>query len=87
MSALNQQDPNKFRLNYDNVHDVLYVYFGDSRVSYEDETAPGVFLRLSEDEDEITGFIIMDYKKKDEEVLRKNIPLNINFSDINKQIH
>lgn len=87
MFVQSQPDLNNIKVNYDKSHDVLYVYFGEPRVSYEDETAPGVFVKYSEVDEVITGFIIVDYKKKRHNVLRKSIPVNINFSAINQMIH
>jgi hypothetical protein len=56
-------------------------------VSYDDEAAPGVFIRFSEEDEVITGIVIMDYKKRDIERIKKFIPVNINFHMINEQIH
>ncbi|WPZ18236.1 DUF2283 domain-containing protein [Geobacillus subterraneus] len=60
---------------------------GEPKVSYDDEAAPGVFIRFSEEDEVITGIVIMDYKKRDIERIKKFIPVNINFHMINEQIH
>ncbi|OEF99398.1 hypothetical protein BHF71_02095 [Vulcanibacillus modesticaldus] len=84
MFAQIKQDHN-FRFNYDSEHDVLYVYFGEPKISYEDETAPGVFIRIAESDETITGVIILDYKKKNRTNIK--IPVNINFNEINLNIN
>ncbi|NDK00575.1 DUF2283 domain-containing protein [Bacillus subtilis] len=81
------QELNDMRFTYDNDHDILYLYFGEPKVSYEDETAPGVFLSLSEDNDTLTGLIIMDFKKKNTNEIQNHIPININFSKLHNIIH
>ncbi|MBA4542014.1 DUF2283 domain-containing protein [Thermoactinomyces daqus] len=45
-------------VRYDEEHDVLYIFFGSVAPGYEDEVYPGVFLRKSEETDEIIGVII-----------------------------
>ncbi|MEH7256685.1 MULTISPECIES: DUF2283 domain-containing protein [Bacillus cereus group] len=87
MFGQNLQTMNNVKFNYDSDHDVLYVYFGEPKISYDDETAPGIFLRLAEENDSLTGFIIMDYKKQDPKKLSHTIPINFNFSTINNSIH
>ena len=84
----NQQEIKNYKMTYDSDHDVLYLYFGEPRTSYEDETAPDIFIRISEDDDEvITGLIIIDYKKKDTKKIKKMIPINLNFDNINQLIN
>lgn len=81
------QEVNDMKFTYDSDHDVLYLYFGEPRVSYEDEAAPGIFLSLSEDNDTLTGLIIFDFKKKKEEDIQTYVPINLNFSKLNTLIH
>ncbi|GMO00749.1 hypothetical protein [Parageobacillus thermoglucosidasius] len=45
-------------------------------MTYDDEAAPGVFIRFSEEDEVITGIVIMDYKKQDIERIKKIIPVN-----------
>ncbi|EPZ37188.1 hypothetical protein JV16_01813 [Anoxybacillus ayderensis] len=85
MFVQNLQGNIKYSYDYD--HDVLYIYFGEPKVSYDDEAAPGVFIRFSEEDDVITGVVIMDYKKRDVDAVTKHIPIRINFHSINEQLH
>lgn len=85
MFVQNLQENVKYSYDYD--HDVLYIYLGEPKVSYDDEAAPGLFIRFSEEDDVITGIVIMDYKKRDIDHIRRYIPININFHMINQQIH
>jgi uncharacterized protein YuzE len=88
MFAQNLQEANNIKFTYDYDHDVLYLYFGEPTDSYEDEAAPDIYLRISDDENEtITGIIILDYKKKDLNHIKKHIPISINFNIINNKIH
>lgn len=49
---------------YDEEHDVLYLFFGEPRVAYEDEVASGVFLRRDESTDEVVGVVIMGMRDR-----------------------
>lgn len=75
------------KFSYDNVHDVLYIYFGEPRPSFSEEIAPGFFVSLSEDDETVTGIIIIDYKKRDKNFLAAKTPINIDFDKINAMIH
>lgn len=87
MFVQNFQDKNNVKFSYDYDHDVLYLYFGEPKVSYDDEAAPGIYIRFSEDDEIITGAVIMDFKKKDVNKIQKYIPINIDFTNINQNIH
>lgn len=50
--------------NYDADHDVLYLFIGHPQFGYEEETYPGIYLRRTEETDEVIGAIIMDYQKR-----------------------
>lgn len=52
------------KVNYDEEHDILYIFVGEPRVGYEDEVSQGLYLRFAEETGEIIGAIIMDYKKR-----------------------
>ncbi|WP_416828210.1 DUF2283 domain-containing protein [Ectobacillus polymachus] len=80
------QEVNNSKFTYDHIHDVLYVYFGDPRISYDDEVAPGIFIRFADADDTITGFIIMDYKKRNIPYLSRMIPINFDYHQINNKI-
>lgn len=87
MSDQDLQVLNDIKLNYDKEHDILYIYFGEPRISYDEEMAPGIFVRYSEKDDAVTGLIVMDYKKKNKHNIQKHIPININFNNINDLIN
>lgn len=81
------QELNNMKVSYDKTHDVLYLYFGDPTISYDDEMAPGIILRLSDESDSVTGVIIIDYKKRNYKDVEQVIPININFNAVNRFIH
>ena len=66
---------------YDKRHDVLHVFlghhtFGDSS---SEEEADDIYVTRNDDTDEIVGFTILDYKKKNAEIVKKMYP-QYNFS-------
>ncbi|HHW07480.1 MAG TPA: DUF2283 domain-containing protein [Clostridia bacterium] len=73
--------------SYDYLHDVLYIYFGEPRPSFSEEIAPGFFISLSEDDETLTGIIIIDYKKRDKDFLAAKAPISIDFDRINAMLH
>jgi uncharacterized protein YuzE len=72
------------KINYDNDHDILYIFIGPPKIAYEDEVYPGIFLRKDDDTDEVIGAVITGYKKLDVNDLLKSIPFQIDFEDINQ---
>lgn len=73
------------KINYDNEHDVLYIFITPPRMAYEDEVFPGIFLRKDDDTDEVIGAIITDYKSFKTDHLSNIIPFNVNFDVINNK--
>lgn len=73
------------KIRYDNEHDVLYIFLGAPRLAYDDEISPGIFLRKTDDTDEVVGAVIMDYRKCDTKHLRRIIPFDIDFMQVNSQ--
>lgn len=50
-------------LNYDDKFDVMYVYLKDvATYADQDENNPGLYIKKSEEDDSIAGFIIFEYK-------------------------
>ena len=75
------------KVNYDNEHDVLYIFIGPPKIAYEDEISPGIFLRKDDDTDEVIGVIIMGYKKVNKSLLPNIIPLELDYSKLNKFVN
>ena len=59
---------------YDARHDILHVYLSPLELSIDDEDFPGIVVRRSIIDDHITGFVIMDYSKRNPELLRVVLP-------------
>ncbi|HFJ9435819.1 TPA: DUF2283 domain-containing protein [Bacillus cereus] len=74
------------KVSYDTEHDVLYIFFGDPRIAYEDEVSPGVFLRKDDDTDEVIGAIIMDYQRNSQKRMANILPFKIDFEEINRDL-
>lgn len=70
-------------VRYDADHDVLHVFFDFDGYLVDDEDFPGVFVRRSIEDNQVAGFIILDYKKR-KDILSKLLP-DYDFSSI--QIH
>lgn len=69
------------QFKYDDRHDVLHVYLNPSALSVDEEEFPGVVIRRSVQDDQITGFVIMDFQKRDKKLLETLIP-RFDFKDI-----
>jgi len=69
---------------YDREHDILYVYVSNSPPSYsDDEEVKGVYIKRSMDDDDfITGVTIMDYSKRNRQLLRKSVPFYFDFDAV-----
>ena len=59
---------------YDAETDDLTVKIGTIKGIYANEIFDGIFLILDEDEQEISGFQILNYKKMSDYVLKKYLP-------------
>ena|SRR5690606_3540150 len=70
-------------INYDKEHDVLYIFLCQPRAAYEEEVAPGIFLRKDDDTDEVIGAIIMGYRDIDVDHLKNVIPFQVDFNQLN----
>jgi uncharacterized protein YuzE len=55
---------NGIALDYDNEHDVLYLYFEKVQEAVSREIADGVFVRLDPNTDQVVGVTILDLRKK-----------------------
>lgn len=86
MSAQKRAHNNLFRYNYDSDFDILYLFIGPSELSYEDEIEPNIFLRYSEENEELRGALIMNYKYFDAKTLNSKLPLHVDFDKINNDI-
>lgn len=68
----------KYPVNkYDERHDVLHVYLNnrcDYRYASADEEYPDVYVMKDDDTDEIVGFKILDFVKKNSNKVKKLYP-------------
>ncbi|KLR75308.1 MULTISPECIES: DUF2283 domain-containing protein [Geobacillus] len=70
---------------YDKSHDVLHVFFFPELLSVDDEEFPGVVIRRAVSDNRITGITILDFSRKDEDLLNNLLP-EFDFSGLHKQI-
>jgi uncharacterized protein YuzE len=52
------------KMRYDDEHDVMYVFFGRPQMASEEEIAPGIYLRISDETEQIIGIIITEFKSR-----------------------
>ena len=52
------------QIEYDEVADVLYISFGDSRPAISSELGDGEFIRVNPFTNKIVGLTIMDFKER-----------------------
>ncbi|MBR1421195.1 MAG: hypothetical protein IJ575_09125 [Selenomonadaceae bacterium] len=57
---------------YDDMHDVMHVFIDSDINAFDDEDFPGVYVTRNDDTGKIVGFIVLDYKRKNEAVVKKH---------------
>jgi len=72
----------KLTLNYDSDHDVMYVSIGQPKPSYCDNDVDGILIRRSADSNRLSGVTIMDFSKRDKELLKAVIPFKIDVNEL-----
>lgn len=78
-----QRQHKKININYDHEHDILYISIGKPIPSFsDDEKLKGVYIRRAKGTDIITGATVMDYSKRNKQVLQKYIPFKVDLSTI-----
>ncbi|TCP22696.1 uncharacterized protein DUF2283 [Scopulibacillus darangshiensis] len=71
----------KRQIKYDQSHDILHVYFHPEILSEDDERFPGIVIRKSLNDEQVTGLTIIDFSQYDQETLNKLLP-DYKFPDI-----
>jgi hypothetical protein len=72
----------KPKFTYDDQFDVLRVFIKPVNSSYFEEISDDFYVRFSEENDDIVGIVIMDFKKKNILELRKISPIKVDFKSI-----
>lgn len=65
---------NKSQVNYDKRHDVLHVFIHPEKLSEDEEIYPDIIVRKSVNDEQITGFTLLDYSNIDQNVLANLYP-------------
>lgn len=76
----------KTNINYDINNDVLYISFGEPRPSYVENYDEGILLRYDMDTDELSGITILDFTKRAPELKNLQLPGEVNFDEMNRQL-
>ncbi len=84
---LNQK--NDVSINYDKKNDILYISLGEPLPSYGDEKYDGIVFRYSFIDERLTGFTILDFKKRLSEDYFSSIDflVNLDFEKIEEHIN
>ena len=70
-------------INYDSQHDILYISIEEPVPSFSDEEhLKGLYIRRAQDSGRITGATVMDYSKRNKQILKKYIPFKVDFNNI-----
>ena len=78
---------NKTRLYYDEEGDFLEIFVGEPTECYAEEIEPGVFLRIDKKTGEAKSIGILDFRKRTNlENIGFNLPIEFDFSKINKKL-
>lgn len=78
-----KKKPNNLIFSYDNRHDILEISIGKPVPSFSDEEhLKGLYIRRSIDGGKITGATVMDYSKRNKNILKKYIPFKVDFNSI-----
>ena len=54
---------------YDERHDVLHVFLGNSNNAFMDEEFPGVYINRDDSTDDVVGLTLMDFRKRRSSIL------------------
>jgi uncharacterized protein YuzE len=71
---------NNLEYYYDKIYDTLNLYIGKANSFYSEEEYNGVFFIKDEETDKIIGYEVMDFSKRNLELLKNRI--NIDLSSI-----
>lgn len=71
---------------YNKQYDILEVFIKDVVPAISDEIYYGIYDFYDRKTDELIGFSIMDYTKRDKKYLKKLLPFNLNFDYIDNNI-
>lgn len=76
------------KLSYDKVHDVLRVFLPlpKNSASYDDEEYPDIIVSRSDDDDRISGVMVMDYSRKPIDELKRVVPY-LSWESLQNQVH
>lgn len=73
------------KVNYDERHDSLHVFFDQVCPCYDEEATPGIFLSRSEKDDRLAKVTVLDYKAKSDEDLMRALPKKSVWNAVKKQ--
>lgn len=76
-----------YKYIYNKEFDILDIFFKKVAPSYSQEIAPGIYGYFTRDTDELIGYSIMDYSSRDKNQLNTQLPVQINFDDVDKKLN
>ncbi|SDG61793.1 hypothetical protein SAMN04244560_02649 [Thermoanaerobacter thermohydrosulfuricus] len=75
-----------FKYIYNQEFDILDVFIKKVEPSYSEEIYDGVYVYRNRGTNDIIGFSIMDYSKRDKNVINKHLPIQLDFEYINSHL-
>ena len=67
----------KITFSYDEESDIMYFSLGKPLSGIDNEIENGIFIRHKSDSNEVTGFMVIDFKKRFKSNLEYTIPISI----------
>lgn len=73
-------------IDYDEKFDVLYISIDEPKPSYGEEDYEGIIIRRNLENDDITGVIIIDYRKRNKDIIKTYLPFILDFDYVDRNI-
>jgi hypothetical protein len=75
-----------FKYIYNQEFDILDVFIKKVVPSYSEEIYDGVYLYRNRETNDVVGFSIMDYSKRDKNAINEHLPIQLNFEYIDSHL-
>lgn len=75
-----------FKYIYNQEFDILDVFIEKVIPSYSEEISDGVYVYRNRGTNDIVGFSIMDYSKRDKNAINKHLPIQLDFEYIDSHL-
>lgn len=76
----------RLSIDYDEKFDVLYISIDEPKPSYGEEDYEGIIIRRNLENDDITGVTIIDYRKRNKDIIKTYLPFILDFDYVDRNI-